>query len=181
MPHFRPAAHLSAVIERTDIRVPTEVVRPVAEQLDQRFAAIRPNLVGVCASLVGPEEAEDAVQDAYLRARRSIGQLRDTATMEAWLYRIAVNVCYGWHRRSRRLTALPDDAPLRASPARDVGLVQLIERLPPKERTILVLHYGHGYGLDEIAGLLGIKHVTVRSIISRTRRRLHEDLAEDAR
>jgi RNA polymerase sigma-70 factor, ECF subfamily len=169
------------VIERTNIRVPTEAVHPLAEQLDRRFAAVRPSLVGVCTSLVGPEDAEDAVQDAYLRARKAVGQLRDTATMEAWLYRIAVNVCYGWHRRTRRLVALPEESPLAAGPARDVGLVQLIERLPPKERTILVLHYGHGYGLDEIAGLLGIKHVTVRSIISRTRRRLYVDLAEDAR
>jgi RNA polymerase sigma-70 factor (ECF subfamily) len=168
------------VIEQTHIRVQTEAVRSVAEELDHRFAATRPSLVRVCASLVGPEEAEDAVQDAYLQARRGIRQLRDAATMEAWLYRIAVNVCYGWHRRRRPHVELPADAETGDGPARDLGLVQLIEALPPRERTILVLHYGHGYGLDEIAVLLGIKHVTVRSIISRTRRRLHGEL-EDAR
>lgn len=105
----------------------------------------------MCASLVGREDAEDAVQDAYLQARRAVRQLRDTATMEAWLYRIAINVCYGWHRRRRLHVELPVDVQTGDRSARDLGLVQLIEALPPRERTILVLHYGHGYGLDEIA------------------------------
>jgi RNA polymerase sigma-70 factor (ECF subfamily) len=181
MPHFALLQHLEDVIDRSDIRVTTEGLRPIADQLDRRFADLRPSLVRVCASLVGPEEAEDAAQDAYLRARRSVRQLRDTATLDAWLYRIAVNVCYGWHRRRRHLSSTQIDPETRDKPARDVGLVQLIERLPPRERTILVLHYGHGYGLDEIAVLLGMKHVTVRSVISRTRRQLAVDLEEAAR
>jgi RNA polymerase sigma factor (sigma-70 family) len=44
--------------------------------------------------------------------------------------------------------------------------------LPPRERTVLVLHYGHGYQLDEIATLLDLTHTNVRSIIARTRKRL---------
>lgn len=179
--HFGRRRHLSNVIENTDVHLATEAVRTVTEELDRRFAAVRPSLVRVCSSLVGPEEAEDVVQDTYLQARRSVRQLRDPATLEAWLYRIAVNACYGWHRRRRRLSPEAIHLDGRALPARDVGLLQLIELLPARERTILVLHYGHGYGLDEIAGLLGIKHATVRSIIARTRQHLHRDIREAER
>ena len=178
MQQYGPRGHLPSVIDHTDIRVATEAVRSATEELDVRFAATRPSLVRICASLVGPAEAEDAVHDTYLRARRSLRQLRDLATLEAWLYRIAVNVCYGWHRRRRRIASEPLAGEGNARPARDVGLIQLIERLPARERTILVLYYGHGYGLDEIAALLEIKHATVRSIIARTRKRLHDDLRE---
>jgi len=56
--------------------------------------------------------------------------------------------------------------------ARNIGLRELIERLPARDRTVVVLHYGHGYGLDEIAGFLDLTHTNVRSIVHRARKRL---------
>lgn len=169
------------MIENTDIHLATETVRTSEQDLDRRFAVVRLNLVRVCTSLVGADDAEDVVHDTYLRARRSVRQLRDPATLEAWLYRIAVNVCYGRHRRRRSVALTPNHLDGRAVQTRDIGLVQLIELLPPRERTILVLHYGHGYGLDEIAGILGIKHATVRSIVARTRQHLRRTISEAER
>jgi RNA polymerase sigma-70 factor (ECF subfamily) len=72
---------------------------------------------------------------------------------------------------SRRPTAEP----------RDVGLRELIERLPPRERTLVVLHYGHGYQFDEIARLTGLTAVNARTIVHRARRRLAADLREPDR
>ena len=60
-------------------------------------------------------------------------------------------------------------------PDSDLGLRELIERLPARQRTILVLHYGHGYSLREIAELLDLTHDNVRAIVVRTRRRLFSD------
>lgn len=139
---------------------------------DARFASARDRLLRVTGSLVGTEEAEDVVQDTYLLARARFGQLRDGAAFEPWVTRIAVNVCYSRHRRTKRFRQLlPSLLPGRPA-ASDVGLRELVEQLPPRERTVLVLHYGHGYRLEEIATILDLTHTNVRSIIARTRRRL---------
>jgi RNA polymerase sigma-70 factor (ECF subfamily) len=143
------------------------------DEFDRRFGVVRGRLEGICGSLVGPSEAPDVVHDVYVTARTRLSQLRDADRLEAWLSRIAVNECHELHRRRRRLSGYPIavlEAP--AGSTGDAALRELIERLPPRERTILVLHYGHGYGLDEIAALLGLNYATVRSAIARTRQNL---------
>jgi RNA polymerase sigma factor (sigma-70 family) len=152
----------STVTDETDARV----------DFDARFALARERLLRITASLVGPDEAEDVVQDTYVLGRRRFGQLRDASAFEPWLTRIAVNLCFSRHRRGAQLRRLlPALLPIRRAHS-DVGLRELVEALPPRERTVLVLHYGHGYQLDEIATLLDLTHTNVRSIIARTRRRL---------
>ncbi len=152
--------------------------RPVVDraELDRRFGLARPRLEAICAALVGQGDAQDIVHDVYLLALRRLDQLRDADHLEAWLSRIAVNACYSFHR-ARRRSHLADYplAVLEAQGGRDLALRELVERLPPRERTVLVLHYGHGYALDEIAELLGINYATVRSVISRTRQRLYRE------
>ena len=139
---------------------------------DARFEQARQRLLRITGSLVGAEEAEDVVHDTYLLGRRRFDQLRDDTAFESWITRIGVNLCYSRHRRVKRLRGLlPGLLPARA-PATDIGLRELIEALPPRERTVLVLHYGHGYRLEEIATLLDLTHTNVRTIIARTRKRL---------
>lgn len=62
------------------------------EALDQRFPEIRDRLVAICRS-VGGDAAEDAVQEAYIVARRTIGQLRDAEALDGWLTTIAIRHC----------------------------------------------------------------------------------------
>jgi RNA polymerase sigma-70 factor, ECF subfamily len=140
-------------------------------EFDARFALARERLLRIAGSLVGAQEADDVVHDTYLIAHQRFGQLRDPSAFEPWITRIAVNLCFGRHRRTRRLRELlPAVVTVRA--ASDVGLRELVERLPARERTVLVLHYGHGYGLGEIAAILDLTHTNVRTIIARTRKRL---------
>ncbi|MGH2455471.1 MAG: RNA polymerase sigma factor [Candidatus Limnocylindria bacterium] len=156
----------------------TEVAeRRVATERDaaftERFSALRGRLLAICTGLVGPDEAEDVLHDAYLRGMRQAHTLRDDAAFEPWLTRIAINLCYSRHHRARTLRdLLPqiDRRPVEQS--RDLALRDLVERLPPRERTVLILHYGHGYRLEEIAQLLDLTAVNVRAIVSRTRRKL---------
>ncbi|MGH2384855.1 MAG: RNA polymerase sigma factor, partial [Candidatus Limnocylindria bacterium] len=130
---------------------------------DARFALARERLLRITASLVGADDAEDVVKDTYLLGRRRVDQLRDESAFEPWVTRIAVNLCFGRHRRRRRLRELLPALLPRRSPASDIGLRELVEKLPPRERTVLVLHYGHGYGLEEIATLLDLTHTNVRT------------------
>ena len=152
------------------------------DEFDRRFGIVRGRLEAICTSLVGPAEAPDVVHDVYVTARTRLSQLRESDRLEAWLARIAVNECHELHRRRRRLSGYPIavlEAP--AGSTGDVALRELIERLPPRERTILVLHYGHGYGLDEIAALLGLNYATVRSVIARTRQKLFRQWTDSER
>ncbi len=153
----------SAVTDATDARA----------EFDARFALARERLLRITASLVGAIDAEDVVQDTYLLARKRFDQLRDGAAFEPWLTRIAVNLCFGRHRRGKRLRELLPELLPRKATASDIGLRDLVERLRPRERTVLILYYGHGYGLEEIATLLDLTHTNVRTIIARTRKRLY--------
>ena len=165
----------SRLLERTDAAdvVEASPVTDAGADYDARFALARERLLRITASLVGETDAEDVVQDTYLLGRRRFGQLRDEAAFEPWLTRVAVNLAFSHHRRRRRLRdLLPALIPRRAETP-DIGLRELVELLPPRERTVLVLHYGHGYRLEEIAALLGLTHTNVRTIIARTRKRLH--------
>jgi RNA polymerase sigma-70 factor (ECF subfamily) len=147
---------------------------------DVRFEAARNRLVRICTGLVGDDAAEDVVHDAYLRGRARIAQLRDPDLFDAWLTRIAVNLCVNRRRRAKRLIALlpmfanrdrgPQPAP------RDAGLRELIELLDPRERTLIVLHYGYGYQIDEVARMTGLSSTNARSIVFRARRRLGDQL-----
>lgn len=171
--------HRIVVMEFEPLVLTKVTTRSVVDrtEFDRRFGLARSRLEAICASLVGQGDAADIVHDVYLLALRRLEQLRDADHLEAWLSRIAVNACYSFHRARRRSRLA--DYPLAVLEAqgggRDMALRELVERLPPRERTVLVLHYGHGYALDEIAALLGIKYATVRSIISRTRQRLYRD------
>jgi RNA polymerase sigma factor (sigma-70 family) len=148
---------------------------PVDQQqvLERALSASWDRLLALCASLVGWSDAEDVMQDLYSVSSRRATQLRDPAAAEAWLRRIAVNLCYPHHRRRSRFIfgRVPDRQD--STVGRDVGLRELIEELPSRERTVLVLHYGHGYRLEEIAELLSLSHTNVRSIIARSRKKLH--------
>ncbi|HET9878191.1 MAG TPA: RNA polymerase sigma factor [Candidatus Limnocylindria bacterium] len=148
--------------------------RPVTAgpvDLEAAFERARPRLLAIGRSLVGAGGAEDVVQDTYLVARERIGQLRDPAAVEAWLARIAIHRCYRQRQRRMHLDRLLPWLH-RTPSSSSLELRELIERLPVRERTVLVLHYGHGYSLGEIGQLLEITHVNARAIISRARRRL---------
>lgn len=61
------------------------LVRPMPErELVARFEAVRPRLTAVCTAVVGADEAEDRVQETFLRARDRLHQLRDPDLFDAW-------------------------------------------------------------------------------------------------
>jgi RNA polymerase sigma-70 factor (ECF subfamily) len=148
------------------------------DEYDARFAIGRDRLIRICSGLVGPDAAEDVVHDAFLRGRRRYHQLRDDDLFEAWITRIAINVCLDLRRSNRRFADVIRGwwRPERHERQADVGLRQLVEMLPPRERTLVVLHYGYGYRIEEIASMTALSAVNVRTILFRARRRLRDQL-----
>ena len=126
------------------------------DDFDARFERARPRVLAVARSILGAEGADDIVQDTYLAARSRIDQ----------------NLCYQVLRRS----ALQDRHQARFAdppPVSDPALRDLIERLPLRERAIVVLHYAHGYSLEEVARMLSLSYPNTRAVLSRTRRRMY--------
>jgi RNA polymerase sigma-70 factor, ECF subfamily len=149
-------------------------ITSVRDRLDVRFGELKPKLIRVARSLVGPDAAEDVVHDAYLRSREKIDQLRDLDALDAWLTRIVIATAYNANRRRRGLRAklalLSRSRPSPQEP--DAGLDELIEQLAPRERVVLVLQHAYGYRLDEIARIVGTSHTNARTIAHRARRHL---------
>ena len=121
-------------------------------------------------------EAEDAVQDAFVRYLEKQPAFRDVDHQRAWLLKVLANGCKSRLRsRKRRGTV----ELLECYPAPDAGSQEVLEAvmaLPPKERAAVHLFYYEGYSTDEIAAILGQRPGTVRSHLSRARQALRERL-----
>jgi RNA polymerase sigma-70 factor (ECF subfamily) len=114
--------------------------------------------------------AEDAVQDALIRAWRDLPNLRDPARINAWMARLTVNATYDQLRKRRRIRGLsrPDEdivatADETAATINRTSLKASYDRLPVEQRAVVVMHYYLGLSLDEAAQALAIPPGTVRS------------------
>lgn len=109
--------------------------------------------------------AEDAAQETFLRAWRSMAQFegRNNATPKSWLIRIAINTCKNirrtaWFRRTDR-SVTPEELPLPAG-EEDRTLLLTVQSLPDRQREVVILRYYHGMSLEETARTLGLSRST---------------------
>lgn len=135
-------------------------------------------------TLGDPEEASDALQDAFLSAFRAAGRFRGDAAVTTWLHRIVVNACLDRLRRKSIRPGVPigDDAtfdsiaPKMADPtdAHGVSLdvIAALQVLSPEQRSALVLVDMMGYAVDDAARVLEVPPGTIKSRCARGRARL---------
>ncbi|MDN5724811.1 MAG: RNA polymerase sigma factor SigM [Propionibacteriales bacterium] len=135
-----------------------------------------------------PEEAADALQDAYISAFRRAASFRGDAKVTTWLHRIVVNACLDRIRRNkvRRADPLPDDPDRAAMLAttdldhsdqiaqrdRKALIAEALGQLNPDQRAALVLVDMEGYRVEEAAIILGCAPGTVKSRCFRGRAKL---------
>lgn len=144
--------------------------------IDQYEATL---LRAALAILGDPFEAEDAVQDTFLRYLERRPDFRDEGHEKAWLLTVCANGCKSRLRsRKRRPTdQLPESYP---APDRDSGEVaEAVLALPANQRAAVHLFYYEGYSTGEIAKILGQRPGTVRSHLSRARETLRRTLKGD--
>ena len=150
-------------------------------EFDDRFEILRRRLTSVCIALAGVDNAPDLVHETYLRARDRLHQLRDPDLFDAWVVRIAMNEAKSLTRRARReRERLPQIHRKGHTTSPDTALRELVELLPPRQRAVIVLHYAYGYRLGEVATLLGLTEINVRTLGFRARRTLRKQLEETA-
>ena len=150
------------------------------------------------------DDAEDAVQETFLRAWRSRESFEGGTLLRAWLYRIATNVCLDMLRRSsRQLTTLhsfaevpwlqpyPDRLLDEAAPGADQPDAVAVERetielvflaalqvLPPRQRAALIARDVLGWPASETASVLGTSVAAANSALQRARSRMQEHLPD---
>jgi RNA polymerase sigma-70 factor (ECF subfamily) len=153
------------------------------EEFDAFYAACYPRLVGQVAAVTGDlGDAEDAVQEAFVRASRHWARIREYDLPDAWVRRVAIREALsGIRRRRRRLAALMRLVPPPAAPelsADGVDLRRAMARLPSRQREVLVLFHVVELPVEEIAVQLRVPAGTVKSRLARGRAALARLLDE---
>lgn len=146
----------------------------------------------LASAIVGPDQAADVTQEAFLRVWRELPRLRDPARFEPWLRRIVVNACRDVGRRSAsrvqelQLVGAMDGAPgaMSADPRPpvedDADVARALAGLPLDQRTVLALHYAADLSLAAVADVLGVPAGTAKSRLNAALVRLRSSL-EDQR
>jgi len=170
---------------------------PAAKELEGQLEQYRPELIAHCYRMLGsPFEAEDAVQETFIRAWRNLDRFEGRSALRSWLYKIATNVCLdmlgGRERRARPMDIGPAQEPLESNlntrseatwiqPIPDpavvaesnettrLALVAALQHLPPKQRAVLILCEVLRWKASEVAELLDTSVASVNSALQRAR------------
>ncbi|QHV95440.1 RNA polymerase sigma factor [Spirosoma endbachense] len=160
--------------------------RIVQRQLYERFAG---KLFVVCKRYIrDPDEAEDVLQDSFVKIYRYIDSFRFECPLEAWLKRIVINTALKQLRKLKpweNTADVQDLAPVLPQADESLPslnyqyLLQLIQELPPGCRTVFNLYAIEGYNHPEIAEMLDIAEGTSKSQYARARGLLQQKLQSD--
>jgi RNA polymerase sigma-70 factor, ECF subfamily len=166
-------------------------------ELERAFEELRSELTGYSYRMLGsPFEAEDAVQETFIRAWRAFDGFEGRASLRSWLYRITTNVCLdmlgGRERRARPMDLGPAQEPIEANlntlpeatwiqPAPDpadlaeshettrLAIIAALQHLPPRQRAVLILCEVLRWRATEVAELLETSVASVNSALQRAR------------
>ncbi len=132
--------------------------------------------------LASPADAEDAVQEVFLRLFTHKGGFESPEHLRRWLIRVTVNTCRNtlksWWRRRRVSLDTVGELPVFDQPE-DRTLFEAVMALPEKYRTVLGLFYYEELSTAQIAQVLGLRQSAVTTRLSRARKLLKEQLGGD--
>jgi RNA polymerase sigma factor (sigma-70 family) len=135
-----------------------------------------------------PDEAEDLVQEVFVRTHRELSQYRSDGSLEAWLYAITRRTAYQLgrtQRRRKRLALLPAARPAREVYTTDPGgrvdreraagvIMEMFTELPTRQREIFDLVDLQGFAPSEVAERTGMKPASVRANLFKARAAIRE-------
>ena len=143
--------------------------------------------------LRNPDEAEDMVQETFVRLYRALPRYEERQRFESWLFQILGNVCRTantvFHRASSRL--VEDDEAVERVPSTDVpgksldrewsgAVKRALAQVPDYNREIFLLHYIEGFGYDEIERMTGVKQSALKMRVKRASDQLRSLLSKEA-
>lgn len=130
--------------------------------------------------LSAPADAEDAVQEVFLKVLDRQPHFRDGEHAKAWLIRATLNQASDLRRRRRDDAPLDETLTAQSDTAEErLDLLSAVRSLPPTYSAVIHLYYYEGYSIKEIAKLLALPSPTVGTRLARGRERLRRLLKED--
>lgn len=159
------------------------------DALEQLLRSVQPPLRRYVAGLVGPDDADDILQDVLVIVSRKLYWLEQPELFRAWAFRIASRAAFRHLKRRRRWSdSNVDDARLEdmAAPSVDLSddrLAELLDSpaLSPASRAVLVLHFREEMPLAHVAAVLEIPVGTVKSRLAFGLKRLREEMRHGTR
>lgn len=146
---------------------------------DELFEHWGPRVLATAWRILGDRhDAEDVLQEVFLKVHRRIGSFEFRSTFSLWIHRIAVHESLNWKRRWR---PPPEVAPPESAPADVEPAVEMLRPLSPPLRAVMVLRYAGGFSYEEIADALSIPVGTVRSRLFEAHRALAASESTDGR
>lgn len=176
----RPDNPIAAIVPPTCAGADVRTEAEFTDLYENHFSELAAQ---VCAYLGDATEAQDLVQEAFLRAWQRWDKVGGYEEPVAWVRRVAWNLATSRHRRNQvvrkflQKSAPPEPAP-GAGPDH-VALVTALQRVPAKRRRALVLHYMADMPISKIAKVTGAREGTVKSWLHRGRRELAELLTDE--
>jgi RNA polymerase sigma factor (sigma-70 family) len=154
--------------------------RPAAETLVEQYGRA---VFAVCLAHTGNiHDAQDVMQDVFVRALAKLDSLQNPRSARAWLLQIARRMCVDRSRRRAPSRPLPAELAAPAGQSRDEQSERVqaaIRRLSEAQREIIALYYFDRRSCRSVAASLGISEAAVRQRLVRARLTLHELLTED--
>ncbi|HEX8616401.1 MAG TPA: RNA polymerase sigma factor [Thermoanaerobaculia bacterium] len=152
----------------------TRVFEEIYRRFGDRMKSIAWNHLG------NSSDAEDAVQETFLKVHRAATSFTGEASFATWVYRILVNTCYDvLRKRKRRIEESPlDDSLERSASSVDdfkrIALRRLLDELPEQRRSVFTLFEIEGLSHAEIGQVLGISEGNSKWILFATKKELQE-------
>jgi RNA polymerase sigma factor (sigma-70 family) len=149
--------------------------RKMQRELYDRFA---PKMYGVCLRYAGnAEEAEDILQEGFIKVFRKIESFRGEGSFEGWIRRIFVNTAIEYYRKKTYLQPITEheEATIEGNllsvldNLAEKDIINLVQQLSPGYRTVFNMYVVEGYTHKQIAELLGISEGTSKSQLSRAK------------
>jgi RNA polymerase sigma-70 factor, ECF subfamily len=142
------------------------------EAVEALFRRVQDNLFRYVRGLVGEQQAEDVLQDVFVKLWRNLQWLKQPELFRPWAYRIASRTCFEYLKRKRCWSEQHDEAAAvedLPSPGNDgipellAGMEALLDSVSPASRAVLLLHYGQDLAIEDAAAILGIGIGTAKS------------------
>lgn len=148
--------------------------RKMQYELYKRYA---PKMYGVCLRYAAnAEEAEDILQEGFIKLFKKIGSFRGEGSFEGWIRRIFVNTAIEQYRKKTYLQPISEQEETLEGKYLSVldkmaenDIIQLVQQLSPGYRTVFNMYVVEGYTHKQIADILGISEGTSKSQLSRAK------------
>ena len=143
---------------------------------NQVVTAYRRRILGTISRLIGrPEDVEDVAQEVFLRLYFSLDRLRVPEAFEPWLYRLSVNACYDYLRRSRRQPETRMSDLSEQERVRDL-VTDMFSAVSEEDRILLTLKEVEGLSLRELEAVYGVNENALKVRLFRARQRVLKNM-----